>query len=896
MRRRSRARKSQPAPGRAPSDRVADSRSMRLFSALAAMLATLALAAAASASPVASSDATYAALGRVFPDPQSAVACVAPLCSPFRQGNVPAASAVGFGEFQDALRYMNTKAEWKRFMEVWPLSDGTFDGNDLGRLEFKPDPSFISAGLPSALSRVSSPLYVVRVTDESVPDAGKERYVVSLSIHGAERQGAEGGTRAMEDLVTAVTTGRLMQPVVTTKEIGVPVPTFGDVLRRAIVYFAWPNPDGWRRGDAQDAHALYQRFNGNGVDLNRDWPVIGGQFSPYSALSEPETKAFHSFLSDLGGHGPVRALDDLHGQLVADSFSYMLLIGGRRDFQRNEELRLLSLTINKVQREMLGWSPLIDESLTSAPDCTGGVVCPTGMAAQTFGTVYDTLNYTAAGSLVEWAASPGGLDAVGVGNEMSFSSQSAAQWDPHVTQLWIDGNRGIIYAHLAELLARRRAKFAARGRKAYVALPRVKRRERGARAPSGDPQPAIDATATGTPDRIEHAFEVAADRENGGMRVDVTALNAQGIAPGRLTNHLLVQCRACDPHIHAGEPDGEWITVAEDFTQSNVFLQGGLTAAVNTPQARAADGRAVQWRAIIENPLTPAVGVRIVFTRGPATTSHTTGGAEPPRLAGYSVAATDFWRDLNRFAPKRERLRRLDARRITRGRRVRLPRADTLVLTDDHAPRLRRSSRAYRRWLTALRRFTRRGGNLVLTDGALRALPELFPAIPAAAVKRREMYQGQIGFVNQASASKDPAQPANTLADPLSRDVAQTGARFQTGLRRQVYEGVPLGYPINDSSVAISTAPQWTVERAAFEAAGGRIAGIGATTTISAAADDSVVVLGELALGRGVVRIVGALLPQPSAKFPHPEGVEPHALTYTGYLVARNLVDYARPR
>ena len=43
----------------------------------------------------------------------------------------------------------------------------------------------------------------MRVTDETVPDEGKKRYALSLSIHGIERAGVEGGTRAMEDLVTA---------------------------------------------------------------------------------------------------------------------------------------------------------------------------------------------------------------------------------------------------------------------------------------------------------------------------------------------------------------------------------------------------------------------------------------------------------------------------------------------------------------------------------------------------------------------------------------------------------------------------------------------------------------------------------------------------------------------
>ena len=122
-----------------------------------------------------------------------------------------------------------------------------------------------------------------------------ERMVLSLSIHGIERAGVEGGVRALEDLVTAATSKRLDKPILTTKDLGVRVPTFQEVLQKTIVYFTFPNPDGWRRGDVNDSEkgpgVLFQRYNGNGVDVNRDWPDIGYAFRGYSGLSEPESRA-----------------------------------------------------------------------------------------------------------------------------------------------------------------------------------------------------------------------------------------------------------------------------------------------------------------------------------------------------------------------------------------------------------------------------------------------------------------------------------------------------------------------------------------------------------------------------------------------------------------------------
>ena len=274
----------------------------------AAIATVLLLPAAAQAGPVASNDGAYALLGRVFPHPQGA--CPSGPCSPRSQGNLPATTFVGFKEFIDGLTYMNSGAAdaktWSRYLEVWTLDgdldgnskpDGTddttpgtdekanFPGNNLGVWEFTPEGRAHSAGLPMpTLGRIRSDVIVARVTDESVPDAGKARVALSLSIHGIERAGVEGGTRALEDLVTAATTDRLDKPILDVEKLGIPIPTFKQVLQKTIIYFTFPNPDGWRRGDLNDTEkgpgVFFQRYNGNGVDVNRDFPDIGFSFRP----------------------------------------------------------------------------------------------------------------------------------------------------------------------------------------------------------------------------------------------------------------------------------------------------------------------------------------------------------------------------------------------------------------------------------------------------------------------------------------------------------------------------------------------------------------------------------------------------------------------------------------
>jgi hypothetical protein len=201
-------------------------------------------------------------------------------------------------------------------------------------------------------------------------------------------------------------------------------------------------------------------------------------------------------------------------------------------------------------------------------------------------------------------------------------------------------------------------------------------------------------------------------------------------------------------------------------------------------------------------------------------------------------------------------------------------------------------------WMARLGDWVRGGGNLVLTDGALRALPELVD-VPRSQVGQTTVYTGQLTFRRCVDYAADDTctRDVGTLDDPLARDVNQPGSRFNTGMRRQVFEPTPLGFAIQDGSGAdASAARQWDVDALTFQDAGGRVA---ATSVDSGTRDAGPVLeratLGEIALGAGTVRIAGALLPQPSTQYDHPLGLEPYALTYTGYILACNLLEARCP-
>jgi hypothetical protein len=1018
---------------------------MRLLARVVALAAvfTFVLTAEAAATPVATNEGSYQALGRVFPDPMAGCQNSAGTCSPYAQGNVPATQFIGIDEFVDAIKFMNSKPQWQRYMEILAvdgkLGDGAgngknpdIPGNNLDP-EYTPNPEGVSAGLPTTdLDRKKSDLMVVRVTDESVPDKGKKRYALSLSIHGIERAGAEGGIRAMEDLVTAHDTGLATQKVV-KDSIVKGAPTFDAALKKSIIYFTLPNPDGWRRGSVSSGGVFFQRYNGNGVDPNRDWPDIGFAFRGYSAVSEPETKAWIGFYGQVRKHGAFSAGDDLHGQPEADALSYTLLPHGRHLYDKNVRIQESAKAINRSTYDRISWSPIVQPN--DAPHGGGAPCSPDVLGtacakiyAQTWGSVYDTINYTTTGALGDWFDSAIGLHADGIDNEMSFSHlDKNINFDPHTEQLHVDGNKALIYAHLAQMLTtQKRASFDAGGRKGYVPNLRIKRAASQAQpqAPAGSvPQDDINsgpipAAQSDFPFTVQRGQVGNKNVFSGGMRVEVTDSNIQGIGSGQVT--LAVQCRNCDQH-RGAKDDNEWVTVAEDYNQSFLYAQSGVVATVNNPQPFQSNGRPVEWRTVVGGP-TAAYVVKIHFTSGRASEDGNTGGDAPPQQRAYNVANTDFFKDLNPFIPgSSQDLRTIDPRKVIAGKQS-LSGFDTIALADNALPgyvgelggvseqggpptkdftfestasvgggggcpspanceekeftiapqdgnsqatvkitwadgnndfdltvysvdsagkrtQIGRSAggspgrseevvlpdpnagkyvivvenyaaadptwhgsvkfdalparpkstftKAQKNdWFLALSRWVNRGGTLVLTDGALKALPDLTNnEIRANAIARETVYAGQSAFSTDGN--------DDTLKDALARDIAQPGARFNTGMRRQMYEPTPLGFAIQNSAGADSSyARQYDVDTAAWKKAGGRyVAGSADAGARDAEANYNKVTIGELKMGSGRIRIAGALLPQPTERYDHQFGLEPYATTYSGYVMARNLLE-----
>jgi hypothetical protein len=217
----------------------------------------------------------------------------------------------------------------------------------------------------------------------------------------------------------------------------------------------------------------------------------------------------------------------------------------------------------------------------------------------------------------------------------------------------------------------------------------------------------------------------------------------------------------------------------------------------------------------------------------------------------YRVSRMRFFADLVPYL-RGGSLARVRAPRIASGA-VNLARFDSLILANDAMPEPANAAR----YFAALERWVRRGGNLVVTDAAVSALVSM-GLLEAADVTV------ETGYVGSVEEFVDRSHPLNA------------GLR---GVASQTYDTVPIGYAFGPEG---NQAPNWKVNQSAWEAAGGYTAGTNG---------EGKTIYGELPVGRGTVRFLGALLPDPTEAFYHPYGLQSYAVTYTGYTLLQNMLN-----
>jgi hypothetical protein len=797
---------------------------------------------------VATNDTLYTACGRVFPDPQAFWPAPAALPgeSPFAKGNLPcrATTFISYDEAIAGLTYLEQR--YPDFVELWRL-----DEDFASVLDLEQGDGF-SAGLSTTTGgRTRSPLYLLRITDESVPESLKKYFAVSLSIHGIERAGLEGGLRAAEDLATwAAETPD--QRIMETLDDSLPA---GDVLKRSSVFFILANPDGWRRGDLTTAGPFFSRYNGNGVDLNRDWPAMGYTYKPYTAWSEPESRSFGTVLKSLRSKWDGGL--DLHGQMNADSFSFTLLRSSQRDFAENQRMLQYVTGAWTDASARLSWSRLIKANDAPADDPR--------MYGVKWGTTWDTIGYTNTGSISNWFDDDLGLGADAISNEMSFSHLTNCGagncFIPEIEQLHVDGNKSLIYGLINYTLVPEDDRMRFPGRAGWV--DHGQRLVRGPRSqgPSGPP-----ASPEPTPFTLNHTgqgastFEFDIPTPVGGARAQVTYPNAQGVGGGDTMTLYLDRFAPDDPKAET-DPDG-WETVQQD-NAGGTYAASGAQVDVVTP----VPGR---YRVRVTGPVPGPVQGSVLLTREFP--------VDDPGQLPVDASNTDFFTELDEDLADPDALSAVTASGLLGGT-ADLSSFDSLVAADRAfaAARTPAQQAALGSRLTA---WAKAGGNLVLTDDSLRAL-EWMGVVPGGSVDSALVYAGNVQF----RVTRE-GETVLTYDDPLAAGVAQPGAAEGTNNRHQITDPGPIGYAIlGETGGDTSTQPQWIVASDAWEGSGGRTVG-----TL-----DGDVTFGELALGAGRVRILGSLVPFPSAEFTTPHGIADYAITYAGYEIVRNLLSWQNP-
>ncbi len=978
-------------------------------------------------SPVASDGPTYQLCGRVFADPQafgpSPVA--QPGESPFAEGNrsCRASYFIQYPEAIEGLSFLETidpadysgmypdgGRPFSEFLEVQHLAE---DFPDVLNLE---DGDGFSSGLPTtAGQRERRPLTMFKVTDEKspIPEADREHFVFSLSIHGIERAGAEGGIRAIEDFVTWGATDPDRPLSVTDPRRSV---TVGEALERSVVYFTLVNPDGWSRGNLSEGRPSFQRYNGNGIDMNRDWPARGWTFEPFTPLSEPETRSFAKVLlsiKDKTSQGRFTGGNDLHGQLIDGAFSFTLIGGAKRNYAKDQVAAQVMQRIWADQETRLSWSSLIKSNTESADDPR--------LYADQWGTIWDTIDYTVTGAYGDWIDAPVGLDALGLDNEMSLSHLSncgtGTCFVQEFEQLHVDGNKGLIYAQINLQLKNLQQTLRLPGRNAYIDNPyRVSEEARSGPGTETEPLPPQDDLAGSIipPGSETYEFIVLGPDDgvfNGGLTANMTFTNAQGESPSSLTAVIVERRRAEEEAL-----SGEWEEVNSDFNQSFLYRQAGMTVNVNGP-------RPGEYRVRLEGAQPGVHNVEINFTTQQA-------WPDPGQVA-YDVQNTDFFVETNAWTLPEHGFEPVSPQALVDGT-VDLSVYDSLVVPNDFLPGWReafvapepgngpqppiegtaltgppsggatRANDTYFEFdvlpgfsndllevvarptapadldmhlqmqaedgswsddlssgtsfsvsveslsyagplpgryrvaidnfagpagspiamevtftadttgggdtepaepivytdvqrdavIARLADFARGGGNLLLTDAAFDLLNRINDAADAApllgpgAAREILVYAGNIQFNDGGIDGGDGVTYARY---DLAKEVNRPGSAEGAGNRHQIAEPIPTGHAVtNLGGGDINSHPSWVVDPDLWLAAGGTVVG----RTNAAAGGVS---FGELPYGDGVIRIIGGILPEPTKEFTHNFGLEAYSLTYSGFQVLDNALQWTRP-
>ncbi len=281
------------------------------------------------------------------------------------------------------------------------------------------------------------PVYVVRVTDESVPRDAKKQVAISLSVHGTEPAGREGGLRYLEDLATQWAAG----PADATLAAGDNAFGLDEVMAETESWFFFGNPDGWSAGDLDTATGgTFQRGNDHGADLNRDFATVGWfdrSGGRGLAESEPEIAGWSQLLRSFPD---LATAVDIHGEItsVNDAFSDLIYSAGQWDPAKQAQVATFAKDmIATVEREF-------DEAGVVLADLFGPTI---GQNPANVATAYDVVGYDDSGFMGDYMGSLNGNRTIEIDVENFLSHMVPGNaWVPALEQAHVAAVYGNIEA------------------------------------------------------------------------------------------------------------------------------------------------------------------------------------------------------------------------------------------------------------------------------------------------------------------------------------------------------------------------------------------------------------------------------------------------------------------
>ena len=446
---------------------------MRVARAAAvAALLMLAIAAPAGATPVCTDGykgGPPASLcgGRIFPEAELA------------RGYIQyTPDAFGFVEYQHGIEYLAQK--YPRWVSVFKLSD--LYGDDA--VSAGPDQLRSYEGEDGGDGR---DIQVIKITDRQVPDEGKETLLFSLSVHGNERGGLEGGVRTAEDLaIAAEQGGKIVDGVDNYESSTGRKPEFheynvADVLAKEAVYLLDFNVDGWAVGDwwNQPAPSTYSRGNSLGTDLNRQMPTIGRINPERNPLQESEMKYGTRFMDEVaeaGQGGKMAYGADIHGELNSQAYMDIMYPAGQFDSVDHRRLMAIAERTKSVIDATL-YEGIVEEIENTSGGNDAEYARAIPLKPAHWATVWDTLGYTDTGFIGDYMATD--LGVTGMDYEIMFNHTVPEKtWNVYLQENHINASRGIIKTALAYALTQE-TEFSTEnvevdpiGRAGYVVEPR----------------------------------------------------------------------------------------------------------------------------------------------------------------------------------------------------------------------------------------------------------------------------------------------------------------------------------------------------------------------------------------------------------------------------------------